>query len=87
MIIKYLAPEETSGGSYSVIIDENNSGKELYKFSETVSTDVKNTTVITHDIGTISLEKGTYTLKIVPETISKSELMKVLEIQFIPVDK
>jgi len=33
------------------------------------------------------MENGAYTLKIVPETIPKSELMKVLEIQFIPVDK
>jgi alpha-L-fucosidase len=89
VVIKYIAPEETSGGSYSVILNQNYSAstKELDRFNQNVSTDPKNTTVITRELGNISLTPGSYTLQIVPDSISKSELMKLLEIQLIPIDK
>jgi len=38
-------------------------------------------------LGNISLDNGSYTLKVIPVTISKKELMKLLEIQLIPLDK
>ena len=87
IIIKYLAGEETSGGSYAVIVDRNYSASstELYNSKHSVSTDAKN--VITQDLGNILLENGTYTLKLTPVTIDKDELMKLLEIQLIPLDK
>ena len=87
MVIKYLATQETSGGSYAVIVDRNNaaSSDELYNSKHDVSTDAKN--VITQDLGDISLENGSYTLKLVPVTINKEELMKLLEVQLIPLDK
>lgn len=87
MIIKYLATQETSGGSYAVIVDRNYSSRsdELYNSKHGVSTDAKN--VITQELGDISLEHGSYTLKLVPVTINKEELMKLLEVQLIPLDK
>jgi hypothetical protein len=87
IVIKYLAEQETSGGSYAVIVDRNYpaSSAELYNSKHGVSTDAKN--VITQDLGNISLDNGSYTLKVIPVTISKKELMKLLEIQLIPLDK
>jgi alpha-L-fucosidase len=87
MIVKYLAPQETSGGSYAVIVNREYESRsdELYNSRHGVSTDAKN--VITQDLGDISLENGSYTLKLVPVTINKEELMKLLEIQLIPLDK
>ena len=87
IIIKYLATQETSGGSYTVIVDRNSStsSAELYNSKHGVSTDAKN--VITQDLGNISLGDGSYTLKVIPVTINKEELMKLLEVQLIPLDK
>ena len=87
IVIKYLAEQETNGGSYAVIVDRNYSASsaELYNSKHGVSTDAKN--VITQDLGNILLGNGSYTLKVIPVTISKKELMKLLEIQLIPLDK
>ena len=87
IIIKYLATQESSGGSFNVIVDKDYSASstELYNSKHGVSTDEKN--VITQEVGNISLSKGSYTLKVVPITINKAELMKLLEIQLIPIDK
>ena len=84
MIIKYLAPEETSGGAYSVTLERN--AEPYYQSVQTVSTDSKSTTVITRDLGVITLSNGTYLLKIVPASIPKAELMKILEIVMIKVN-
>ena len=84
MIIKYLAPEETSGGAYSVTLERN--AEPYYQSVQTVSTDSKSTTVITRDLGIITLTNGTYLLKIVPASIPKAELMKILEIVMIKVN-
>ena len=82
IIIKYLAEQETNGGSYAVIVDRNYSASsaELYNSKHGVSSDAKN-------VGNISLDNGSYTLKVIPVTINKKELMKLLEIQLIPLDK
>ncbi|HEX7844997.1 MAG TPA: alpha-L-fucosidase, partial [Chitinophagaceae bacterium] len=85
VIIKYLAPAESSGGEYAVIIEDD--AKELFKTVQTVTTDPKSSTVITKEIGTVSLKQGKQNLKIVAQSIAKTELMKLLEIQLIPIDK
>jgi alpha-L-fucosidase len=41
--------------------------------------------VITLELGTVTLAKGSHDLKLVPVEIKKSELMKLLEIELIPV--
>jgi len=77
LIIKYLAPEETSGGTYSITVDN--------KVFQSEVTNGKETAVITKEAGMISLSPGIHKLSISPLTINKSELMKLLEIQLIPV--
>jgi len=89
VVIKYIAPAETSGGSCSVVVDHSYSSStpELYRFNHVVSTDSKVTTVTTRELGIISLSPGSYILQVIPITIDRSELMKLLEIQLIPYDK
>lgn len=81
MVIKYLAPAETSGGLYKIIIGN------LYQSDHNVTTEVKPTTVITEELEDIKLPAGSFSLKIIPGIITKQELMKLLEIQLIPIDK
>jgi hypothetical protein len=89
MIIKYLAPQESSGGSFDVVVNRNDadSPKEIYRFHQTVVTDPKVTTVITRPLGNISLPPGTYSLEIIPVDVKQAELMKLLEVQLMAVDK
>ena len=77
LIIKYLAPEETSGGTYSITFDN--------KVFQSEVTNGKETTVIKKESGMISVSPGIHKLSISPLTINKSELMKLLEVQLIPV--
>ncbi len=77
LVMKYLAPAETSGGMYAVTLDE-------YYTQNSVATSSKGTTVITRELGTVSLTAGTHHLKIAPITIVGAELMKLLEVQLIP---
>ena len=89
MVIKYLAPGEIAGGSYKLsfyrnTVETTKLEKDLhYKVSPAAA----NTTVITQDLGIVSLKAGSYNLIIDPITIEKSELMKLLEVQLIPMDK
>jgi alpha-L-fucosidase len=78
LVIKYLAPVETAGGMYAFSLDEH------YALHYVV-TGEKNTGVITKDLGTVSLAPGLHHLKIVPLSLGPSELMKLLEVQLIPV--
>jgi alpha-L-fucosidase len=80
IVIKYVAPSETNGGVYSVTMDE-------FYSQHSVNNGKKNTSVITGELENIFLPAGMHDLKIVPVGISKSELMKLLEIQLIPVSK
>jgi alpha-L-fucosidase len=91
LVIKYLSPEQSSGGRYSIAIDQlyNNDHaitKRIYYSDNPVVTDPKGTTPITRELGTIALGHGTYIIRISPIRIDKSELMKLLEVQLIPAD-
>ncbi|MFL5811527.1 MAG: glycoside hydrolase family 88 protein, partial [Flavisolibacter sp.] len=79
LVIKYLAPKETAGGMYAFSLDQNYS-------QHYVITDEKNTTAITRDLGTLPLAPGIHHLKIAPLELGQSELMKLLEIDLIPID-
>jgi len=89
-VVKYIAPKETSGGSYSIMIyrDYPDSSQKFYRMEADVATDPGDTTVITlKELGSISLPAGSFTLRITPITITKEELMKLLEVQLISADK
>jgi len=79
VLIKYLAPEESSGGMYAVSFDD-------YYTQNNVSTTPKST-VVTRELGTVSLGAGKHTLRIAPVNIARTELMKLLEVQLIPVKR
>ena len=89
LLIKYIAPEETSGGAFAIWVQKATVEKteEKYKFRQQVFTTAKNTTVVTRNVGVITLEQGWYSISIAPESIDKTELMKLLELQLIPLDK
>ena len=78
IVIKYVAPQETSGGIYSVTSDA------FYSQHHVVNGE-KSTSVVTRELETISLPAGLHHLQIAPVTIDKSELMKLLEVQLITV--
>jgi len=77
LLMKYIAPTETAGGIYTVSLDD-------YYTQNTVSTDAKGT-VTTKNLGVVSLPAGLHQLKLSSLTIAKAELMKLLEVQLIPV--
>jgi alpha-L-fucosidase len=77
LTIKYLAPGETAGGSYAISLDK--------KVIQSEVTNDKETIVITRDVGMVSLSPGIHKLSIFPLSINNSELMKLLEIQLIPL--
>src|SRR5688572_17767370 len=86
--IKYLAPAESAGGSYSLSLFKNS--VETTKLESIrqyqVETDPKNTVVITSDLDIFQLNAASYILVIDPVSIAGTELMKLLEIQLIRVD-
>ena len=79
IVIKYLAGEN-SGGNFKLIMDK---GQE---FNYTVETNTSNT-VITKQLTGITLSADTHELEIKPTSVTKQELMKLLEIQLILSDK
>ena len=78
LLIKYVAPPETSGGTYSMSLDNNYS-------QHSVINGEKNTSVVTNELGLVHLPAGIHNLKISPISFRKSELLKLLEVQLIPV--
>lgn len=87
IILKYLAPAESSGGAYDLAIDlYDKETKRQYSIENKVITDPVATKVITQEAGTVSLQPGYYNLYITPKAFGKTELMKLLEVQLILSD-
>jgi alpha-L-fucosidase len=80
IVIKYLAPKESAGGSYALNFDD-------HFIEKIVRTTEKNTDVVTEEIFTLHADAGFHSMKISPLSFGKSELMKLLEVQLIPLDK
>jgi alpha-L-fucosidase len=76
LVIKYLVGKE-DGGSYNFKIDQQELKQEVRICNE----------VITQDIGEVLLPTGIHNINISPDNILKSELMKLLEVQLIPINK
>ena len=75
LTIKYLAGKE-SGGNYSFKVDQQ-------EFKQEVN--LSDDQVITQEIGEVQLSKGVHQITISANTILKNELMKLLEVQLIPL--
>jgi alpha-L-fucosidase len=75
VVIKYLADNNT-GATYNLTLDKLNVEKQVIG--------QKQNKVTTEDIGQVKLEAGLHELSIKPVDI-KTELMKLLEVQLIPV--
>jgi alpha-L-fucosidase len=75
VLIKYLAGEE-SGGSYRFEEDGQDSGEKTVRVSKGV---------ITEELGLWPTAAGTHSLAIKPVSITKGSLMKLLEVQLVPV--
>jgi alpha-L-fucosidase len=78
VIIKYIAPKESAGGLYALMLDD-------HYVQNFVQTTEKNTTVTTAEVFNAFLPAAIHHLKIVPVNIPKAELMKLLEVQLIPI--
>lgn len=76
IVLKYLA-DSTDAGSYQITIGN------LVKKAEVLSSAKEE--IKTIDLGEVSLSPGIHTLQITPVAITKSALMKILEIQLVPV--
>jgi alpha-L-fucosidase len=77
IIAKYIAPAETAGGTFSLQLGKDNREQEV----ET------GPGVQTVELLTTTIPPGIHTLTISPLKITKTELMKLLEIQLIPIKK
>ncbi|MES2653337.1 MAG: alpha-L-fucosidase [Bacteroidota bacterium] len=76
VVVKYLAGND-SGGNYTFKIDQK-------EFKQDVMPG--GTKVVAQVLGEIQIDKGIHKLTISPNAILKSELMKLLEVQLIPVN-
>jgi alpha-L-fucosidase len=77
VLIKYAADADNAG-TYELTLGN-------LKKTETVTTNAKGDKIIEQALGEVSLQPGTHTLKITPVEIQKSGLMKILEVQLIPL--
>jgi alpha-L-fucosidase len=76
VVLKYVS-DSTNAGTYELKISD------LVKKGEVIST--AKDEVKTVDIGEVSLQPGNHTLQISPVEVTKSALMKILEVQLIPL--
>lgn len=79
VVIKYVATPETEG-TYALDLD----GKLL---TGQVTSIEKGATIITKELGVYKMEVDSHILTITPTAITKAELMKILEIILIPIEK
>lgn len=75
-VIKYLASKD-NGGNFTFKIDQQEIKQDVL---------IGNTVVLTQNIGEIQLDKGIHHITISPNNISKTELMKLLEVQLVPIN-
>jgi alpha-L-fucosidase len=75
VVLKYLA-DDSDAGSYKLEIGPLAINGEIQSSAKSA--------VKTVDLGEVSLQPGTHTMQITPTDITKSALMKILEVQLIP---
>jgi alpha-L-fucosidase len=79
VILKYAASPETEG------VSSIKAGDKF--FTETITATQKGNEIVIKEIGTINTVAGTNEINISALDIKKTELMKLLEIQLIPIEK
>jgi alpha-L-fucosidase len=79
VVLKYVASPETEGKS-RIRVGNN-------VFDETITATQTGNAVIIKELGTVTLDKGISEINISALDIKKAELMKLLEIQLVPVEK
>lgn len=77
LLIKYVASPETEG-TYKLMLDDKT-------FEDKVTATEKGNSIITKELGIVKLEVDTHILSINPIQFIKPELMKLLEVQLVPV--
>jgi alpha-L-fucosidase len=75
VVLKYLA-DDSDAGSYKLELGSLAINGEIQPSAKSA--------VKTVDLGEVSLQPGTHTMQITPTDITKSALMKILEVQLIP---
>jgi alpha-L-fucosidase len=78
ILVKYTA-DNANAGAYELKLDD-------FKKQGTVETTAKGESVKEQVIGEVSLNAGSHYLQVAPLEIQKSGLMKLLEVQLIPLD-
>lgn len=88
IVIKYIAPVETAGGSYTLLIErgDRKTPQATFQYKGKVTAG-KSNIVVTEELGTVTLDHGVYNMKILPAAVTKNELMKLLEVQFVRIEK
>jgi alpha-L-fucosidase len=88
IVIKYIAPAETAGGSYTLLIErgDRKTPQAAFQYKGKVTAG-KSNAAVTEELGTVSLDRGFYNMKILPAAVTKNELMKLLEVQFVRTEK
>jgi len=77
VLLKYVA-DNVDDGTYELSIGS-------FKVKNTIAAIPKGAQVTEHVLGTVTLEPGVHSLIIAPVEIKKAGLMKILEVQLIPV--
>lgn len=77
VLLKYVA-DNVDEGTYELSMG-------TFKVKDTIAAIPKGAQVTEHVLGTLTLEPGVHNLSIVPVEIKKAGLMKILEVQLIPV--
>lgn len=76
-VVKYLANKD-SGGSFTFKIDQQEIKQDVL---------IGNNIVLTQQVGEVQLDKGAHHITISPNTIVKTELMKLFEVQLVPINQ
>lgn len=86
--IKYLAGQQTAARRYSLTVEDVfDKSKTVKLYAEyNVFTNAKSTEPVTRQLDNVHLSAGIHIIRIMPVSISKEELMKLLEVQLIPVN-
>lgn len=80
VLLKYAGSTQ-AGGKFQLLLDN------VSQLEGQIKTESKEGKILTLELGNLTMAKGIHVLSLEPIEINKSELMKLLEIQLLPVHK